>query len=388
MADWQCSLESVVMDNNFWKGKKVLVTGHTGFKGGWLSLWLQHLGAKVTGISLEPPTKPNFYTQAKVSQGMLSLREDIRNADAIKKILQQHQPEIVFHLAAQPLVRYSYDNPIETYETNVMGTLHVLEAIRSIKTVQAAIMITTDKCYENKEWCWGYREIDPMGGYDPYSSSKGSAELLIASYRNSYLPTTVASVRAGNVIGGGDWAEDRIIPDIVRAFQQNTTVIIRNPQAIRPWQHVLEPLAGYMQLAEQIANNGKEYASAWNFGPKEDDVKTVQWIVEQMAKQWGGNASWTTDKANHPHEANYLKLDCSKANTKLNWYPRWDLFNTLIKIIDWHKAEINNEDMRKYSVSQIEKYIDYKNDWKDKLPSAFEREVLASEEEDVWNDHI
>ena len=357
MGNRTSSLGNLEVNKQFWQDKKVLVTGHTGFKGGWLSLWLQHLGAKVIGISLEPPTQPNFYTQAKVSQGMLSLREDIRNADAIKKIIQQHKPEIIFHLAAQPLVRYSYDNPVETYETNVMGTLHVLEAIRSINTVQAAIMITTDKCYENQEWCWGYREIDPMGGYDPYSSSKGAAELLIASYRNSYLPTTVASVRAGNVIGGGDWAEDRIIPDIIRAFHKNTTVKIRNPQAIRPWQHVLEPLAGYMQLAEQIVDNGKKYASAWNFGPKEEDAKSVQWIVEQMAKQWGDSSNWVIDQAGHPHEANYLKLDCSKANTRLNWHPRWNLQTALQKIIQWHQAEIKQQDMREYTILQIGQYM-------------------------------
>jgi len=344
------------VNNNFWKNKKVLITGHTGFKGGWLSIWLQHLGAEVIGVSLDPLTPTNFYNQADVALGMLSLRGDIRNGELVEQIFQQHKPEVVFHLAAQPLVRYSYKHPVETYETNVMGTLHVLEAIRRIDTVQAAIMITTDKCYENQEWYWGYREIDPMGGHDPYSSSKGAAELLIASYRNSYLPNILASVRAGNVIGGGDWAEDRIIPDIIRAFQVGDTLNIRNPQAIRPWQHVLEPLAGYMQLAEQIANNGKEYASAWNFGPKEEDAKPVQWIVEQMAKQWGDNAKWAIDQAEHPHEANYLKLDCSKAHTKLNWHPKWSLQTALQKIIQWHQAESNQKDMRQYTISQIEQY--------------------------------
>jgi len=348
------------VNNKFWKNKKVLITGHTGFKGGWLSIWLQHLGAEVIGVSLDPLTPTNFYNQADVALGMLSLRGDIRNGELVEQIFQQHKPEVVFHLAAQPLVRYSYKHPVETYETNVMGTLHVLEAIRRIDTVQAAIMITTDKCYENQEWYWGYREIDPMGGHDPYSSSKGAAELLIASYRSSYLPNILASVRAGNVIGGGDWAEDRIIPDIIRDFQTGDTLNIRNPQAIRPWQHVLEPLAGYMQLAKQIANNGKEYASAWNFGPKEEDAKPVQWIVEQMAKQWGDNAKWAIDQAEHPHEANYLKLDCSKAHTKLNWHPKWSLQTTLQKIIQWHQAESNQKDMRQYTISQIEQYM--KND--------------------------
>ena len=360
MADRKCSLESLVVNNKFWKNKKVLITGHTGFKGGWLSIWLQHLGAEVIGVSLDPLTPTNFYNQADVALGMLSLRGDIRNGELVEQIFQQHKPEVVFHLAAQPLVRYSYKHPVETYETNVMGTLHVLEAIRRIDTVQAAIMITTDKCYENQEWYWGYREIDPMGGHDPYSSSKGAAELLIASYRNSYLPNILASVRAGNVIGGGDWAEDRIIPDIIRDFQTGDTLNIRNPQAIRPWQHVLEPLAGYMQLAELLTNNGREYAEAWNFGPKEEDAKPVQWIVEQMAKQWGDNAKWAIDQAEHPHEANYLKLDCSKAHTKLNWHPKWSLQTALQKIIQWHQAESNQKDMRQYTISQIEQYM--KND--------------------------
>jgi len=350
-------MESVSVNPGFWRGKKVLVTGHTGFKGSWLSIWLQHLGATVIGVSLDPPTNPSLYQQANIAAGITSLREDIRNGNAIKQLFQQYQPEIVFHLAAQPLVRYSYRNPVETYETNVMGTLHVLEAIRSVDTVQASILITTDKCYENREWYWGYREIDPVGGHDPYSSSKGAAELLIASYRESYLPN-IASVRAGNVIGGGDWAEDRIIPDIIRAFQQNKTVEIRNPHAIRPWQHVLEPLAGYMQLAEQIINCGEEYAEAWNFGPKEEDAKPVQWIVEQMAKQWGNSANWKIDQANHPHEANYLKLDCSKAHAKLNWEPKWNLQTALQKIIEWHKLDPNIGNYKKICVEQIEEYVE------------------------------
>ncbi|MBT6231162.1 MAG: CDP-glucose 4,6-dehydratase [Candidatus Scalindua sp.] len=345
------------MSSGFWKEKKVLVTGHTGFKGSWLSIWLQHLGAKVIGVSLDPPTSPSLYQQANVAAGITSLREDIRNGNALKQLFQQHQPEIVFHLAAQPLVRYSYKEPVETYETNVMGVLHVLEAIRSIDTVQATILITTDKCYENREWYWGYREIDPMGGYDPYSSSKGAAELLIASYRESYLPN-IASVRAGNVIGGGDWAEDRIIPDIIRAFQQNKTVEIRNPHAVRPWQHVLEPLAGYMQLAEQLFNNAGEYAEAWNFGPKEEDAKPVQWIVEQMAIQWGNSASWKIDQANHPHEASYLKLDCSKARAKLNWEPKWSLQTALQKIVEWHKLESDTNNYKKICIEQIKEYME------------------------------
>jgi len=345
---------------NFWKNRKVLITGHTGFKGSWLSLWLQHLGAKVTGISLDPPTTPSLYQQAVVANGMTSLRQDVRNGEALKKLFQQQQPEIVFHLAAQPLVRYSYNAPVETYETNVMGTLHVLEAIRTIDSVQASVFVTTDKCYQNREWYWGYREIDLIGGHDPYSSSKGAAELLIASYRDSYL-SNIASVRAGNVIGGGDWAEDRLIPDIIRAFQKNETVSIRNPNAIRPWQHVLEPLAGYMQLAEQMIVKPKQYAQAWNFGPNDEDAKPVEWIVKQIAQQWGDSANWKTDQADHPHEAHYLKLDCSKAHAELNWQPKWNLQTTLQKIIIWHQAEIEKKNMREITLSQIEAYMGNEN---------------------------
>jgi len=358
-------MENVEMTGSFWKDKKVLITGHTGFKGSWLSLWLQHFGADVIGISLDPPTTPSLYNQADVASGMLSLRQDVRNGEAIKQLFQQHKPEIVFHLAAQPLVRYSYHEPVETYETNVMGTLHVLEGIRSIDTVYAAVMITTDKCYENREWVWGYRENEPMGGHDPYSSSKGAAELLIASYRDSYYPerqydqhkVAIASVRAGNVIGGGDWAEDRLIPDIIRAFQKEKTVEIRNPYSIRPWQHVLEPLSGYIRLAELLTNDGVEYAEAWNFGPKEEDARQVQWIVEQMAKQWGNDASWVIDDDHHPHEANYLKLDCSKANTRLNWQPKWNLNQTLQKIVEWHKSGCWNGGCKEVCLSQINEYM-------------------------------
>ena len=349
----------------FWKGKKVLITGHTGFKGAWLSLWLQDLGAKVIGISLDSPTTPSLYEQANVAKGMISLRQDIRDGEAIKKLFQQHKPEIVFHLAAQPLVRYSYQNPVETYEINVMGTLHVLEGIRSVDSVRSAVMITTDKCYQNKEWVWGYRETDTLGGHDPYSSSKGAAELLISSYRNSYFPqdkysehkTAIASARAGNVIGGGDWAEDRLIPDIIKAFKNNENVIIRNPKSTRPWQHVLEPLSGYLKLAEQLEKNGDQYAEAWNFGPAEIDARPVQWIVEKMAKLWGENANWINDKSEHPHEANYLKLDCSKAHMKLNWYPRWDLSETLLRIVEWHKLKDAHNNYRKLCLTQINDYM-------------------------------
>jgi CDP-glucose 4,6-dehydratase len=358
-------MEGVVVDKSFWKNKKVLITGHTGFKGSWLSLWLQDMGALVTGVALDPPTEPSLYQQAGVAKEMDSLRADIRDLDKIKNIFNEVRPEIVFHLAAQPLVRYSYSEPVETYQTNVMGTLNILEAIRGVDSVRAAVMITTDKCYENREWEWGYRENEPMGGHDPYSSSKGCAELLIASYRNSYFSsstydehkTAIASVRAGNVIGGGDWAEDRLIPDIIRAVKSNTVVHIRNPNAIRPWQHVLEPLDGYIELAEKLFVSGDEYAEAWNFGPKEEDAKSVQWIVEKMTEQWSEEAGWVVDTGEHPHEANYLKLDCSKSYTRLDWSPKWPLRLALEKIIEWHKEENNDANMKLATLSQIESYM-------------------------------
>lgn len=353
------------MNKDFWKDKNVLITGHTGFKGSWLSLWLQSVGANVVGISLAPPTAPSLYEQARVAEGMTSLRADIRDLDSVKTIFNEYKPEVVFHLAAQPLVRYSYREPVETYQTNVMGTLNILEAIRSIDSVRAAVMITTDKCYENREWEWGYRENEPMGGHDPYSSSKGCAELLIASYRDSYFPgenytehkTAIASVRAGNVIGGGDWAEDRLIPDIIRSVQSDSEVHIRNPNSIRPWQHVLEPLDGYIELAEKLFISGEQYAEAWNFGPKEEDAKPVQWIVEKMTHSWSDKAKWVIDIGEHPHEANYLKLDCSKAHSKLNWWPKWSLETTLEKIIEWHKADAAGKDMKQFTFNQIQEYM-------------------------------
>jgi CDP-glucose 4,6-dehydratase len=352
------------MNPKFWKNKVVLITGHTGFKGSWLSLWLQHLGAKVIGYALSPPTTPSLFEKANIASGMISVTGDIRDLQHVKQVFNQYHPEIVFHLAAQPLVRYSYQEPIETYETNVMGTLNILEGIRSIKTVRSVIMVTTDKCYENKEWDWAYRENEPMGGYDPYSSSKGCAELLIASYRNSYFPqekfnihkTAIASVRAGNVIGGGDWAEDRLLPDIIRAFQHNQLVNIRYPDAIRPWQHVLEPLYGYMMLAEKLYHGGVDYAQAWNFGPLEQDVKPVQWIVKKMTLLWEGGADWETKNDDTLHEANYLKLDCSKAHQQLKWWPKWDLETALEKIVEWHKTEHENKSIKDVCIKQIYEY--------------------------------
>ena len=355
------------MNPTFWKGKKVLVTGHTGFKGSWLALWLKYVGADVVGISMDPLTSPNLYKQLNIAEGMTSLRQDIRDGEAIKEIFQKYQPEIVFHLAAQPLVRYSYKEPLETYETNVMGSLHILEGVRSIESVKAVVIITTDKCYENKEWAWGYRENEPMGGHDPYSSSKGAAELLIASYRKSYFSTSkegqhkaaIASVRAGNVIGGGDRAEDRLIPDIVRAFQKNKPVQIRSPNSIRPWQHVLEPLSGYLLLAEKLIENGKFFSQAWNFGPLEGDSKSVQSIVEKMVLLWGEGASWVIDDNYHPHEANYLKLDCTKAHNYLHWWPKWDLDYALKKIVEWHQIEHAGKNLKDTCINQINEYMGF-----------------------------
>lgn len=349
------------MNPSFWSGKKVFITGHTGFKGSWLSLWLQHFGARVTGYALQPPTNPSLFEVAQVEQGMASIIADIRDGAMIINTMRQAEPDIVIHMAAQPLVRHSYVDPVETYSTNVMGTVNLLEAIRQTSSVRAVVNITTDKCYENKEWVWGYRENEPMGGFDPYSSSKGCAELVTAAYRNSFFnltkpghsPIALATARAGNVIGGGDWAEDRLIPDILRAIQNGQSVNIRNPHATRPWQHVLEPLSGYLTLAEKLYTQGPAFAEAFNFGPAEGDAKPVQWIVEQLTQQWGDGANWKLDQAEHPHEAHYLKLDCSKAKTRLNWEPRWTLAQALENIIEWHKMHQRGDDMRELTIRQI-----------------------------------
>ncbi|MBC7620515.1 MAG: CDP-glucose 4,6-dehydratase [Candidatus Saccharibacteria bacterium] len=345
---------------DFWHGKRVFLTGHTGFKGSWLSLWLQSLGAQVHGLALEPPTSPNLFTVAHVAAGMASHTiGDIRDLATVQRAMQAAQPDIVIHMAAQPLVRLSYAEPVETYATNVMGTVHVLEAARCTPNVKAIVVVTTDKCYENKEWAWGYRENEPMGGHDPYSNSKGCAELVTSAYRNSFLQSSgisVASARAGNVIGGGDWAADRLVPDILRAFEQNQPVTIRNPHSTRPWQHVLEPLSGYLTLAQRLYTHGQSFAEGWNFGPQDDDAKPVQWIVEHMVKSWGYGASWQQDGGTHPHEANYLKLDISKAKARLGWQPRWPLAAALELITTWHQAYLTEDDMKKLCLAQIQQY--------------------------------
>jgi CDP-glucose 4,6-dehydratase len=345
---------------SFWKGKKVFLTGHTGFKGSWLSLWLQNMGAVVKGYALEPNTTPNLFTQAKVAQNMDSEIGDVTDLNHITESMKAFDPDVLIHMAAQPLVRLSYEDPVTTYNTNIMGTVNVIEAARKCDNLKSIVAVTTDKCYENKEWVWGYREDEPMGGHDPYSSSKGCAELVIAAYRNSYFNVAnspaLASVRAGNVIGGGDWSTDRLVPDILKAFEKKVPVVVRNPNATRPWQHVLEPLSGYLVLAQRLYEDGQLFAEGWNFGPKGEDCKSVGWILDKMVAQWGGSASWELDENNNPHEAGYLKLDCSKAAMHLGWYPKLRLEQTLEGIIKWHKAFLDGANMREICLTEIRNY--------------------------------
>lgn len=349
--------------SSFWNGKRVLVTGHTGFKGGWLSLWLQQLGADVVGFSLASPTTPSLFHEARVAEGMNSLYGDVRNPDAVQAAFSEWKPEIVFHLAAQSLVRPSYQVPADTYMTNVMGTVHVLEAIRHTDSVRVGVFVTSDKCYENRESAlWAYRETDRMGGEDPYSNSKGCAELVVAAYRESYFSAgndhgcAIASVRAGNVIGGGDWAEDRLLPDIIRAFSEGRPVYIRHPEAVRPWQHVLDPLAGYMQLAQHLWSEGSEYVGGWNFGPSERDARPVQYVVDRMVEKWGPDATALIDDGQHPSEATYLRLDCSKARLLLGWDPLLPLEDALAWTVDWHRAVSTGTDPRDLTLDQIRCY--------------------------------
>lgn len=356
---------SEVMDKNFWNKKKVFITGHTGFKGSWLCLWLTAMGAEVYGYSLDPPTKPSLYELAEIDSLVSSTIADIRDGARLQEAIQRAAPEIVIHMAAQPLVRDSYKIPVETYATNVMGTVNLLEAVRICNSVRAVVNVTTDKCYENREWHWGYRENEPMGGYDPYSNSKGCAELVTAAYRNSFFNAAdyrrhgvaLATGRAGNVIGGGDWATDRLICDCVRALLAGEKIVIRNPHAIRPWQHVLEPLSGYVLLAQRLYEQGPKFAEGWNFGPNDEDAKPVEWIVQRLCEKWGGNACYEIDKMQHPHEAHYLKLDCSKAKSELNWRPRWHLEKTIDSIVEWTLAYRDGRDMREITLQQMENYL-------------------------------
>ncbi|MCG2586637.1 CDP-glucose 4,6-dehydratase [Massilia sp. TS11] len=352
------------MTPGFWRGKRVFVTGHTGFKGSWLCLWLQQLGAEITGFALPPATTPSLFEVARVGEGMHSVIGDVRDAAALGAALRAAQPEIVLHLAAQALVRPSYADPAGTFSTNVMGLVNLLDAVRQTPGIRAVVNVTSDKCYENKEWVWGYRETEAMGGYDPYSASKGCAELVTAAYRNSFFNPVqhgthgvgLASARAGNVIGGGDWALDRLVPDLVRAVTSGQAVKIRNPHAIRPWQHVLEPLSGYLSLAEKLYSHGPSFAEGFNFGPHDSDARPVEWIVSRMCHAWGEGARWERDHAPQPHEAHYLKLDCAKAHAVLHWRPRWHLGTAIDKIIDWHRAELAGADMRAFTLSQIDDY--------------------------------
>jgi CDP-glucose 4,6-dehydratase len=350
---------------NIYRNRKVLITGHTGFKGSWLCMLLHHWGAKVYGYALEPPTCPSLYKIAKIDELVNSHIADIRDYQTLLKAFSEIQPEIVIHMAAQPLVRNSYKNPVETYAINVIGTVNLLEAVRHTKSVRAVINVTTDKCYENREWIWGYRENDAIGGYDPYSNSKGCSELATSSFRNSFFnpaeygathQVALASARAGNVIGGGDWAEDRLIPDFIRAIERNEKIIIRNPYATRPWQHVLEPLSGYLMLGAKLHSEGIKYAEGWNFGPDDKDVKPVEWIIDTICRLWG-SASYEVDTNPQSHEANCLKLDCSKAKSQLGWRPKWNIEAALEKIIAWTKAYRTGEDMRLFCEKQIQEYL-------------------------------
>jgi CDP-glucose 4,6-dehydratase len=347
------------MNGEFWRAKRVFLTGHSGFKGGWLSLWLQSLGAEVHGYALQAPTEPNLFTVARIVEGMASSTiADIRDAAVFTRAMRAARPDIVFHLAAQPLVRYSYAHPAETYAVNVMGTVNLLEAVRATPGVRAVVNVTSDKCYENRDQVLGYREDEPMGGFDPYSSSKGCSELVTAAYRRSFLGqagVALASARAGNVIGGGDWATDRLLPDILRAIDRNETLKIRSPEAVRPWQHVLEPLGGYLALAERLYAKDTEFAEPWNFGPEAADARPVRWIVERLAEA-NPNMTWRCDEASQPHEVGYLQLDSSKAQARLHWRPRWRLATALSKTMVWHQAWRRGEDMRALSLGQIAEY--------------------------------
>lgn len=343
----------------FWRGRRVLVTGHTGFKGGWLCLWLKSLGAEVSGYALAPPTTPSLCDVAGVESGMRATRGDIRDLGALRRAVEESGAEIILHLAAQALVRRSYADPVDTYSTNVMGTVHVLEVARHAPTVRAVVVVTSDKCYENREWVWGYRENEPMGGHDPYSNSKGCAELVTAAYRQSFLAAAgrqVASARAGNVIGGGDWAEDRLVPDIIRAVQRGDAVSIRSPGAIRPWQHVLEPLSGYLLLAQRLCETEGDVADGWNFGPADSDARPVQDVVSRITDLWGDGARWALDANPHPHEAHYLKLDCSRARQMLGWRPRLALADALQWTVEWYRAHGAGADMNAFCLEQIARY--------------------------------
>ena len=357
-------MENLVTSLAFWRGRRVLVTGHTGFKGGWLTLWLKKLGAQVSGFALAPPTDPSLFELAKVADGIESTLGDVRDAPAVADAVRRARPEVVFHLAAQPLVRAGYADPAGTYATNVMGAINLLEAVRSAGGVRAVVNVTSDKCYENREWPWGYRENEPLGGFDPYSSSKACAEMVTQSWRSAFFPpeqhakhgTALATARAGNVIGGGDWGADRLIPDFVRAISNNTPLRIRSPDAVRPWQHVLDPLAGYLRLAELLYGHGPDFGEAWNFGPGAEDARPVRWVLDQIHRAWGDVGGWELDAHPQPHEASTLKLDCSKARGRLGWVPRLALPVALEWTVEWYKAWRAGADMTAVCMDQLNRY--------------------------------
>ncbi len=353
-----------MLNRSFWKGRRVLLTGHTGFKGSWLSLWLDALGANVTGFALDPPTQPNLFEQAGVASTIRSIGGDIRDFPRLKAVAAECRPEVVIHMAAQSVVGRGYEDPIETYSSNVMGTVHLLEALRQLSQPCVVVNVTSDKCYANREWVWGYRENEPMGGRDPYSNSKGCAELVTTAYRESFFPlasferhgVALASARAGNAIGGGDWTSNQLIPDLMRAFLASQTCLIRNPSAIRPWQFVLEPLRGYLMLAQRLTEDASGFASAWNFGPADTDAKPVSWIAGELARSWGNHASWRHDASMHPEEAHLLKLDASKAKACLNWHPMLPLCPALEWIVEWYRVFQAGGDLRSITRMQIERY--------------------------------
>lgn len=355
--------KTLMWGRNFWQEKTVFITGHTGFKGAWLSIWLSLLGAKVTGYALQPPTEPSLYELCNVGQKIISIYGDVRDREFLEKSVLANKPEIIIHMAAQPLVRESYKFPVDTYDVNVMGTINLLEAVRQCKSVRAVVNVTTDKCYDNREWLWGYRENESLGGFDPYSSSKACSELVTAAYRSSYFPSrdyenhrvAIATARAGNVIGGGDWAIDRLIPDCVRAILKGENIMIRNPQAIRPWQHVLDPLKGYLLLAQKLYESESDFAEAWNFGPDDNDAKSVEWVVNKMCELWG-TGSYVLDDRLQVHEAHYLKLDCSKARLRLGWEPRWNITMALEKTYEWCIAHHSGLSLYDVCRQQIEEY--------------------------------
>ena len=359
-------MEKVALKSEFWNGKKVLLTGHTGFKGSWLSLWLKKLGVELIGYSKDIPSTPSLFELAKISEDMTSISGDIKDIDNLKKIMIEHKPEIIIHMAAQSLVRKSYENPIDTFETNVLGTVNLLQAVKETKHTQVFVNVTSDKCYANtSNEISGFSEDFPMGGYDPYSSSKGCAELVTSAYRNSFFnpnefenhKLSLSSVRAGNVIGGGDWGKDRLIPDIINGISKKQSIEIRNPNFIRPWQFVLDALNGYLILAEKMWKNGRDFSEAWNFGPKENDCKTVQWVLENMSSKWEEMFSWKKNSGNNPHESKILKLNCTKANKRLGWQTKLTVDETIQWTIDWYSEYFNDSDMKTVSEHQIEKFL-------------------------------